>query len=65
MPLTSCSAERCFSAMKFLKSRLLSTMDDERLNGFALMYIHKDMEISVKGVISEFALINRNVDFVL
>jgi hAT family C-terminal dimerisation region len=26
MPLTSCSAERCFSAMKILKSRLRSTM---------------------------------------
>jgi hypothetical protein len=28
LPLTSCSAERCFSAMKILKSRLRSTMDD-------------------------------------
>jgi len=28
IPLTSCSAERCFSAMKILKSRLRLTMDD-------------------------------------
>ena len=65
MPLTSCSAERCFSAMKILISRLCLTMDDERLNGLALMYIHKDMEISLEGVISEFALTNRKVDVVL
>jgi hypothetical protein len=65
MPLTSCSAERCFSAMKILKSRLRSTMDDERLNGLALMYIHKDKDISVERVINNFALSNRKLDFVL
>lgn len=65
MPLTSCSAERCFSAMKILKSRLRSTMDDERLNGLALIYIHKDKDISLERVINNFALSNRKLDFVL
>jgi hypothetical protein len=65
MPLTSCSAERCFSAMKILKSRLRSTMDDERLNGLALLYIHKDKEISLEHVINNFALSDRKLDFVL
>ena len=40
-------------------------MDDERLDGLALMYIHKHMEISLEGVIGEFALTNRKIDFVL
>ena len=65
MPLTSCSAERCFSAMKILKSRLRSTMDDERLNGLAFMYIHKDKDISLERVINNFALSERKLDFVL
>lgn len=65
MPLTSCSAERCFSAMKILKSRLRSTMDDERLNGLALIFIHKDKDISLERVINNFALSDRKLDFVL
>ena len=40
-------------------------MNDERLNVLVLMYTLKDMEISLDGVISEFALTNRKVDFVL
>ena len=40
-------------------------MDDERLDDLALMYIHKDMEILLEDVISEFALTNRRIDFVL
>ena len=51
--------------MKLLKSRLRSTMDDNRLNGLALMYIHKDKEISVNSVIDQFALRNRKMDFAL
>ena len=66
LPLTSCSAERCFSAMKILKSRLRSTMLDERLNGLALMYIHKDKDIALETVISKFAMNNdRKINFVL
>ena len=65
MPFGSCNAERCFSAMTILKSLHRSAMDDERLNYLALMYIHNDMEISLEGVISEFALTNGKVDFVL
>ena len=63
--LPSCSADRCFSATKILNSRLRSTMKDELLNGLALIYIRKDMEISLEGVINESALTNRKVDFVL
>ena len=65
LPVTSCSAERCFSAMKILKSRLRSTMEDDRLNGLALMYIHSDRDISVDSVIDQFALTNRKLEFSL
>ena len=67
LPLTSCSAERCFSAKKILKTRLRSTMDDDRLNGLALMYIHAQRytDISTDAVIDKFALCDRELDFVL
>ena len=55
LPVTSCEAERCFSVMKILKNRLRFTMVDERLNGFALMYIHKDIDIDPEAVIDNFA----------
>ena len=40
-------------------------MDDEGLNGLALMYIHKDIDISIEGMINKFALCGRKLDFVL
>ena len=43
-------------SMKILKNRLRSSMLDERLNGLALMYIHKDIEIDISNVINRFAL---------
>ena len=65
VPVTSCSPERSFSAMKILKSRIRSTMCDERLNGLALMYIHKDVEGNPRIVAEIFALKKRKTDFVL
>ena len=52
IPVTSCSAERSFSAMKIQKPRMGSMMSDERLNGLALMYIHKEIDIDVQAVIA-------------
>lgn len=66
IPVTTCEAERSFSAMKIIKNRLRSTMTDNRLNGLSLMYIHKEVEISAEVVIEEFAKLNkRKIDFVL
>ena len=64
LPVTTCTPERCFSAMKILKNRLRSSMVDERLNGLALMYIHKDKEINIDTVLNRFALAKkRKIDF--
>lgn len=65
IPVTTCSAERSFSTMKILKTRLRSTMLDTRLTGLALMYIHKDIDIPASEIISAFAKRNRKVDFVI
>jgi len=39
IPVTSCTPEKTFNAMKILKSRLKSTMAEDRLNALALLYI--------------------------
>ena len=40
LPLTSATAERCFSSLRRLKSFLRSTMAQKCLNHLMLLYIH-------------------------
>lgn len=42
LPVTSCTCERSFSSMKLIKNYLRTTMRQDRLNGLALMNIHKN-----------------------
>ena len=63
--VTTCTPKRCFIAMKIFKNRLRSIVD-ERLNGLALMYIHKDKEIIIDTVLNRFALAKkRKINFVI
>lgn len=55
LPVTTCSAERAFSAMKLLKTYLRNAMSDERLTGLALMYIHPEINIDPHTVVDRFA----------
>ena len=55
LPVTSCTAERAFSALKLLKTYLRKSITDERLTGLALMYIHPDINIDVETIIDRFA----------
>ncbi len=55
-PVTSAEAERSFSSLKRLKTRLRSTMGEERLNGLAMMTIHRDVDVDIKKVIQKFAV---------
>jgi hypothetical protein len=55
LPVTTCSAERAFSAMKLLKTYLRNAMSDERLTGLALMYIHPEIDIDPHTVVDRFA----------
>jgi len=43
MPATNCSSERSFSALCRVKSYLLSTMTQERLNSPMILYVHKEL----------------------
>ena len=50
--------ERSFSALKFMKNYLRSTMTDERLNGLALLIIHSEITLDYDAVIDEFGKSN-------
>ena len=57
LPVTSCECERPFSALRRLKNYNRSTiMIAERLNGLALMHIHRDIEPDVEEIINKFAV---------
>ncbi|KAL8481641.1 hypothetical protein ACS0TY_027957 [Phlomoides rotata] len=56
VPVTLASAERSFSKLKFIKTFLLSTMSQDRLNGLTMLLTEKDMtgQIDYTNVINAF-----------
>ena len=43
IPMTSCEAERCFSALKRVKTFLRNTMSEDRLNALAMLSMEKNL----------------------
>ena len=54
LPATSCTSERSFSCLKYIKNYLRSTMKEGRLNGLASLFIHRDIPLDIDRVIDEF-----------
>ncbi|VEN39225.1 unnamed protein product [Callosobruchus maculatus] len=56
IPVSTCTCERSFSAMRRLKSYLRSTLKAERLNHFSILHIHRDLisEIDIEVLMDEF-----------
>jgi hypothetical protein len=54
LPVTSCTAERIFSSLRFIKNRLRSTMTEERLNDLMTMYLNQDYQIDKAQLLKEF-----------
>lgn len=52
-PVSTATAERSFSTLRRLKNYLRSTMSEVRLNGLAMLNIHK--EIDINQVVDTFA----------
>lgn len=65
LPVTTCSCERSFSSLKFLKNYLRNSTGDDRLNGLALMYIHPEIHISEDEVLDSLALQSRRLNILL
>ena len=62
-PVTTCTCERSFSAMRRLKTYTRSTMVSERLNGIALMHVHQEIVPDIEKVIDLFSTKNRRLSF--
>ena len=54
LPVTSCSAERSFSALKRVKSSLRSSIGNKRLSALTLLHIHRDVDIDIPEMTDEF-----------
>ena len=63
LPVTSCKCERSFSALRRLKTYTRSTMVAEKLNGLALLHVHKDIIVNIGKVIGLYAMKNRRLKF--
>ena len=53
--VTSAECERSVSRLRYLKTYLRNTMAEERLNGLALLYTHRDILCDAEHVVEEFA----------
>uniref|UniRef100_A0A2S2PFM3 Zinc finger MYM-type protein 1 n=1 Tax=Schizaphis graminum TaxID=13262 RepID=A0A2S2PFM3_SCHGA len=54
IPVSSCTAERSFSALRRLKTFLRSTMTQNRLNDIAILHVHRNEEVDIEKVANTF-----------
>lgn len=68
LPTTSCTVERSFSTLRRVKTWLRSTMVGNRLDGFCMMTVHRDIISNMKEeyfirILNRFALEKRRLQF--
>jgi type II secretory pathway pseudopilin PulG len=54
-PVTSCECERSISALGLVKTKLRSSMGQDRLSALCLLSVHRDIDINICNVVREFA----------
>ena len=54
-PVTTATVERSNSALGYIKTKLRSTMGQQRLNDLILLFVHKDIPLDMEAVIDRFA----------
>ena len=62
-PVTTCTCERSFFAVRRLNTHTRSTMVAERLNGIALMHVHEEIVPDIEKVIDLFSTKHRGLSF--
>ena len=55
LPITTCECEWSFSSLRIVKTWDHSTMTNARLNGLALLFIHREIDLDVSEIIDLFA----------
>ena len=63
LPVTTATNKRSFSALKYLKACLRNTTKEVRLNGLALLYVHRDISLDFEQIIAEFSRKNQRRNF--
>ena len=61
LPITTCEYERSFSSLRIVKTWDRSMIANARLNGVALLFIHREIDLDVSEIIDLFAQKNRRV----
>ncbi|XP_060844861.1 uncharacterized protein LOC132924512 [Rhopalosiphum padi] len=66
IPVSTASNERSFSNLKRIKIYLRKSMTEARLNGLAMMSIHRDEQcLTVDAVLAELGKTKRRLEFIL
>lgn len=55
LPVTTASVERSFSTLKRLKTYLRNSTSENRLNGLALINVHRDIDLDIDSILDVFA----------
>ena len=55
IPVTTCSSERSISVLRRLKTYLRNTMQECRMNGLALLHVHREVPLDVEPILERFA----------
>lgn len=63
LPVSTSTSERSFSTLRRIKTYLRNTIGQERLNGIAMLNIHRELSISPDEVIEEISKSPRRLDF--
>ncbi|KAF3844226.1 hypothetical protein F7725_013567 [Dissostichus mawsoni] len=54
LPVTTCSCERSFSALRRLKTWLRSSIGNDRLSGLAMMHVHRNRALDPEKVLKRW-----------
>lgn len=65
LPVTTCTSERSFSTLRRIKTYLRNTIGKNRLNGLALMNIHREFTLCPNEILDELAKKPRRLPFAL
>ncbi|XP_036327229.1 52 kDa repressor of the inhibitor of the protein kinase-like [Rhagoletis pomonella] len=62
LPVTVASSERSFSTLRRIKTYLRNKTGEQRLNGLALLNIHRDIEVTNEEILNIMAKQPRRLD---
>ena len=65
LPVSTCARERSFSTLRRLKTHLRNSTSETRLNGLAVLNVHREDTPATDEIIDELIKKKRRLDFIL